>query len=60
LNISFNKFLLFPGPVQDLVEYELKTFTTGFPEDPESSKYVGEPSPEVDELWKGLYPSMFQ
>ena len=46
------------GPLQDIVKYETKIFTTGVPEDPDVSPYALEPSDEVDELWKGLYPSM--
>lgn len=46
------------GPIQDIVEYETKIFTTGLDFDPEFSLYAAEPSDEVDELWTGLYPSM--
>lgn len=44
--------------MQDVVKYETKIFTTGKPDDPDVSLYAQEPSDEVDELWKGLYPSM--
>ena len=48
------------GPLQDLVRYETKIFTTGLPSDTDYSAYAAEPSEEVDELWKDLYPSTFQ
>jgi hypothetical protein len=41
------------------VQYETKIFTTGVEGDPDVSAYALEPSDEVDELWKGLYPSIF-
>ena len=48
------------GPVQDLIRYETKIFTTGLPkeDDPDISPYAQEPSDEVDKLWTSLYPSM--
>lgn len=49
---------MFPGPVQDLVTYETKIFTTGHAEDPDYSPFAAEPSDEVDAVWKTLYPSM--
>ena len=50
---------MLPGPVQHVVEYETKMYTSGgAPGDPNISPYALEPSDEVDELWTDLYPSM--
>lgn len=46
---------IFIGPVEDLIEYELRYFGTGHEGDP--SPYFGDPSPELDAAWDNLYPS---
>ena len=38
--------------------YETKIFTTGMPNDSDVSLYALELLDKVDELWKGLYPSI--
>jgi hypothetical protein len=49
--------LIILGPVEDLIEYELRYFGTGHDGDP--SPYFGAPSPELDKAWDDLYPSEF-
>lgn len=55
-NKSMNSTEMLLGPVQDLIEYEVRTFYAGLGDD--GSPYVGEPSSELDEAWLGLYPSI--
>ncbi|KAG8408219.1 hypothetical protein J3459_018083 [Metarhizium acridum] len=41
------------APAQDAIRYEVKKFHRGFGE--QKTIYQGDPSPEVDKIWKSLY-----
>ena len=43
------------GPVQDSLEYEVRTFQLGL--DGDLTEYQGPPSLELDRRWSGLYGS---
>lgn len=46
------------APAQDAIHYEVKKFHRGFGD--KKTVYQGDPSPEVDKVWKSLYNGRFR